>query len=50
MQSYIFSVLFSINVYVTLQTYVSVKRINKFMNMEELDPNNVQHDPTEGKN
>lgn len=50
MQSYIFSVLFSINVYVTLQTYVSVKRINKFMNMEELDPNNVQHDPSEGKN
>ncbi|GAB1859186.1 Multidrug resistance-associated protein 1 isoform X7 [Camponotus japonicus] len=30
-----------------VQTYVSVKRINKFMNMEELDPNNVQHDQTE---
>ncbi|EFN62768.1 Multidrug resistance-associated protein 1 [Camponotus floridanus] len=30
-----------------VQTYVSVKRINKFMNMEELDPNNVQHDPLE---
>lgn len=50
MQSYISSVLLSINVYVTLQAYVSVKRINKFMNMEELDPNNVQHDPSEGKN
>ncbi|XP_025986916.1 multidrug resistance-associated protein 1 isoform X3 [Solenopsis invicta] len=30
-----------------VQAYVSVKRINKFMNMEELDPNNVQHDPSE---
>ncbi|XP_061394478.1 multidrug resistance-associated protein 1 isoform X2 [Musca vetustissima] len=28
-----------------VQTQVSVKRINKFMNSEELDPNNVQHDP-----
>ncbi|XP_061394493.1 multidrug resistance-associated protein 1 isoform X16 [Musca vetustissima] len=27
------------------ETQVSVKRINKFMNSEELDPNNVQHDP-----
>lgn len=32
-----------------LQAYVSVKRINKFMNLEELDPNNVQHDPSERK-
>ncbi|XP_018048305.1 PREDICTED: multidrug resistance-associated protein 1 isoform X2 [Atta colombica] len=30
-----------------VQAYVSVKRINKFMNMEELNPNNVQHDPLE---
>ncbi|OAD61579.1 Multidrug resistance-associated protein 1 [Eufriesea mexicana] len=30
-----------------VQAYVSVKRINKFMNTEELDPNNVQHDPSE---
>ncbi|XP_076766694.1 multidrug-Resistance like Protein 1 isoform X1 [Xylocopa sonorina] len=30
-----------------VQAYVSVKRINKFMNAEELDPNNVQHDPSE---
>ncbi|XP_011699220.1 PREDICTED: multidrug resistance-associated protein 1 isoform X8 [Wasmannia auropunctata] len=30
-----------------VQAYVSVKRINKFMNMEELDPNNVTHDPSE---
>ncbi|KAL0104452.1 hypothetical protein PUN28_017289 [Cardiocondyla obscurior] len=30
-----------------VQAYVSVKRINKFMNMEELDPNNVQHDPSD---
>ncbi|XP_043579583.1 multidrug resistance-associated protein 1 isoform X3 [Bombus pyrosoma] len=30
-----------------VQAYVSVKRINKFMNSEELDPNNVQHDPSE---
>ncbi|XP_072760183.1 multidrug resistance-associated protein 1 isoform X2 [Anoplolepis gracilipes] len=30
-----------------VQAYVSVKRINKFMNLEELDPNNVQHDPSE---
>ncbi|XP_046739576.1 multidrug resistance-associated protein 1 isoform X5 [Diprion similis] len=30
-----------------VQTSVSVKRINKFMNSEELDPNNVQHDPSE---
>ncbi|XP_075152488.1 multidrug-Resistance like Protein 1 isoform X4 [Haematobia irritans] len=29
-----------------VQTQVSVKRINKFMNSEELDPNNVQHDPS----
>ncbi|XP_058980628.1 multidrug resistance-associated protein 1 isoform X6 [Musca domestica] len=28
-----------------VQTQVSVSRINKFMNSEELDPNNVQHDP-----
>ncbi|KAI8125132.1 Multidrug resistance-associated protein 1 [Lucilia cuprina] len=28
-----------------VQTQVSVQRINKFMNSEELDPNNVQHDP-----
>ncbi|XP_060645841.1 multidrug resistance-associated protein 1 isoform X12 [Drosophila nasuta] len=26
------------------ETQVSVKRINKFLNSEELDPNNVQHD------
>ncbi|XP_067624098.1 multidrug resistance-associated protein 1 isoform X4 [Eurosta solidaginis] len=30
-----------------VQTQVSVKRINKFMNSEELDPNSVQHDPNE---
>ncbi|XP_066599372.1 multidrug resistance-associated protein 1 isoform X2 [Prorops nasuta] len=30
-----------------VQAYVSVKRINKFMNAEDLDPNNVQHDPSE---
>ncbi|XP_014222077.1 multidrug resistance-associated protein 1 isoform X2 [Trichogramma pretiosum] len=30
-----------------VQASVSVKRINKFMNSEELDPNNVQHDPSE---
>nr|XP_034174731.1 multidrug resistance-associated protein 1 isoform X3 [Osmia lignaria] len=30
-----------------IQAYVSVKRINKFMNAEELDPDNVQHDPSE---
>ncbi|XP_037884217.1 multidrug resistance-associated protein 1 isoform X10 [Glossina fuscipes] len=29
-----------------VQTQVSVNRINKFMNSEELDPNNVQHDST----
>ncbi|KAF5296657.1 hypothetical protein FQR65_LT10197 [Abscondita terminalis] len=27
-----------------VQTYVSVKRLNKFMNCEELDSNNVTHD------
>ncbi|GAB0099313.1 multidrug resistance-associated protein 1 [Sergentomyia squamirostris] len=30
-----------------VQTSVSVKRINKFMNSEELDPTNVQEDPKE---
>ncbi|KAL7286833.1 hypothetical protein TKK_0018975 [Trichogramma kaykai] len=30
-----------------VQASVSVKRINKFMNSEELDPSNVQHDPSE---
>ncbi|XP_018568571.1 multidrug resistance-associated protein 1 isoform X2 [Anoplophora glabripennis] len=30
-----------------VQTYVSVKRINRFMNSEELDPNNVTHDSFE---
>ncbi|CAD7079877.1 unnamed protein product [Hermetia illucens] len=30
-----------------VQTQVSVKRINKFMNSEELDPNNVYHEPNE---
>lgn len=39
----------NISVCTRLQAYVSVKRINKFMNMEELDPNNVQHDPSERK-
>ncbi|XP_017473674.1 PREDICTED: multidrug resistance-associated protein 1 isoform X7 [Rhagoletis zephyria] len=29
------------------ETQVSVQRINKFMNSEELDPNSVQHDPKE---
>ncbi|CAH1990666.1 unnamed protein product [Acanthoscelides obtectus] len=28
-----------------IQTYVSVKRINKFMNAEELDPDNATHEP-----
>lgn len=31
------------------QTSVSVKRINKFMNAEELDPNSTEHDSSEGK-
>lgn len=26
-----------------------MKRINKFMNSEELDPNSVQHDESESK-
>ncbi|XP_058451160.1 multidrug resistance-associated protein 1 isoform X7 [Malaya genurostris] len=30
-----------------VQTSVSVKRINKFLNQEELDPENVQHDEKE---
>ncbi|XP_037921935.1 multidrug resistance-associated protein 1 isoform X7 [Hermetia illucens] len=30
-----------------VETQVSVKRINKFMNSEELDPNNVYHEPNE---
>ncbi|XP_072401345.1 multidrug resistance-associated protein 1 isoform X11 [Diabrotica undecimpunctata] len=30
-----------------VQTWVSVKRINKFMNAEELDPDNVLHEPSE---
>ncbi|CAG9853670.1 unnamed protein product [Phyllotreta striolata] len=30
-----------------IQTWVSVKRINNFMNAEELDPDNVHHEPTE---
>ncbi|KAK0089852.1 hypothetical protein PV325_005159 [Microctonus aethiopoides] len=30
-----------------VQTTVSVKRINIFMNTEDLDPNNVQHDQSE---
>ncbi|XP_016840834.1 multidrug resistance-associated protein 1 isoform X1 [Nasonia vitripennis] len=30
-----------------VQASVSVKRINKFMNSEELDPNNVTHDESE---
>ncbi|GJQ76624.1 hypothetical protein Trydic_g5971, partial [Trypoxylus dichotomus] len=30
-----------------VQAWVSVKRINKFMNCDELDPNNVHHDPSE---
>lgn len=31
-----------------VEASVSVKRINKFMNSEELDPNNIQHDESEG--
>ncbi|KRT79870.1 ABC transporter ATP-binding protein [Oryctes borbonicus] len=30
-----------------VQAWVSVKRINKFMNCDELDPDNVQHDSSE---
>nr|CAH7765033.1 unnamed protein product [Callosobruchus chinensis] len=30
-----------------IQTYVSVKRINKFMNAEELDPDNATHQPND---
>ncbi|XP_031350249.1 multidrug resistance-associated protein 1 isoform X4 [Photinus pyralis] len=30
-----------------VQTFVSIKRLNKFMNCEELDVNNVTHDPKE---
>ncbi|XP_072401337.1 multidrug resistance-associated protein 1 isoform X3 [Diabrotica undecimpunctata] len=30
-----------------VETWVSVKRINKFMNAEELDPDNVLHEPSE---
>ncbi|RZC38992.1 multidrug resistance-associated protein 1 [Asbolus verrucosus] len=30
-----------------VQAMVSVQRINKFMNSEELDPNSVSHDPSE---
>ncbi|CAH1105172.1 unnamed protein product [Psylliodes chrysocephalus] len=30
-----------------VQTWVSVKRINRFMNAEELDPDNVHHEPSE---
>jgi len=33
---------------VAFQTAVSVKRINKFMNCEELNPDDVSHDPKEG--
>lgn len=32
-----------------IQIQVSVNRINKFMNGEELDPNNVQHDAKHGE-
>lgn len=32
-----------------IQIQVSVNRINKFMNGEELDPNNVQHDKKHGE-
>ncbi|KAK9886055.1 hypothetical protein WA026_014838 [Henosepilachna vigintioctopunctata] len=32
----------------TIQGYVSIKRINKFMNLDELDPDNVEHDSNEG--
>ncbi|KAK9886056.1 hypothetical protein WA026_014839 [Henosepilachna vigintioctopunctata] len=31
----------------TVQAYVSIKRIDKFMNLDELDPDNVSHDPKE---
>ncbi|XP_030761803.1 multidrug resistance-associated protein 1 isoform X2 [Sitophilus oryzae] len=31
----------------TVETYVSVKRINTFMNADELDPSNVSHSPSE---
>lgn len=30
-----------------VQANVSLKRVNKFMNMEEVDPNAVIHDPNE---
>ncbi|XP_059476483.1 multidrug resistance-associated protein 1 isoform X3 [Neocloeon triangulifer] len=30
-----------------VQASVSVKRLNKFMNMDEIDPTNVGHDPSE---
>lgn len=31
------------------QTSVSVDRINDFLNSDELDPQNVSHDPSGGK-
>ena len=31
------------------QASVSVKRMNKFMNVDELDPNSVAHDNQESK-
>ncbi|KAK3909098.1 Multidrug resistance-associated protein 1 [Frankliniella fusca] len=31
-----------------VQAAVSIKRINKYMNSEDLDPSNVSHDPKEG--
>ncbi|KAL3269849.1 hypothetical protein HHI36_008907 [Cryptolaemus montrouzieri] len=31
-----------------VESYVSIKRINKFMNLEELDPGSVTHDESEG--
>ncbi|XP_049538577.1 multidrug resistance-associated protein 1 isoform X2 [Anopheles darlingi] len=40
-------VLLPVLIVYTIQTSVSVKRINTFLNQEELDPDNVQHDEKE---
>lgn len=37
------------SIFLPRQTKVSVTRINKFMNGDELDPQNVAHEPNNGK-
>lgn len=48
-QSNIVSLTLRIHSLNVLQARVSIRRIDEFLNRDELDPSNVTHDPSEGE-